>query len=186
MNFINLILKKFFMKLLNTKIKDLKIIKSNIYKDRRGFLRETYRRNIVGNKNFPFDIVTYSKKNVLRGLHFQYKNPQAKIINVSYGKIFDVAVDLRKKSKTFGKYFSIILSYNDNFSFYIPENFAHGFMCLSDKCVVNYKLSKYRDSNFEKILDWKDPHINIKWPINRPIISKKDRYNSIKFKDYFK
>ena len=139
MNFINLILKKFFMKLLNTKIKDLKIIKSNIYKDSRGFLRETYRKNIIGNKNFPFDIITYSKKNVLRGLHFQSKNPQAKIITVSYGKIFDVAVDLRKNSKTFGKYFSIILSYNDNFSFYIPENFAHG-LCLSINVwsIINY------------------------------------------------
>ena len=97
------------MRLLKTKIKDLKIVKSKINKDHRGFLRETYNKNIVGKENFKFDIMSYSKKNVLRGLHFQSKNSQAKIVTVTFGKIFDVAVDLRKKSKTFGKYFSIIL-----------------------------------------------------------------------------
>ena len=79
------------MKIINTPIQDLKIIKSNVYKDKRGFLRETYRKNIVGKTNFPFDIMSFSKKNVLRGLHFQSKNSQAKIITVTYGKIFDVA-----------------------------------------------------------------------------------------------
>ena len=105
------------MKLVYPKIKGLKIIESNVYKDKRGFLRETYQKRIVGKNNFPFDVMSYSKKNVLRGLHFQSKNSQAKIITVTSGKIMDVAVDLRINSPTFGKYFSIIMSYDCNFSF---------------------------------------------------------------------
>ena len=174
------------MKILKTKINDLKIIKSYSYRDKRGFLRETYKKDVVGTRNFPFDIITYSKKNVLRGLRFQTKKSQAKIITISYGKIFDVAVDLRKNSKTFGKYYSIILSYKDNFSIYIPENFAHGFLCLSDECVINYKMSNYRQSNYERTINWEDEYLNIKWPIKNPIVSKKDRINTLAFKEYFK
>ena len=92
-------------------------------------LKEVFRKDIL-NKDFPFDIMSYSKKNVLRYLHFQSKFPQAKLITVTHGKILDVAVDLRRNSKTFGKYFSIEISQNDDFSFYIPENFAHGFYML--------------------------------------------------------
>lgn len=174
------------MEILETKIKDLKIIKSYIHNDKRGFLREIYKKNIVGKTNFPFDIVTYSKKNVLRGLHFQSKHSQAKIITVSYGKIYDVAVDLRKNSKTFGKYYSIIISHKDNFSFYIPENFAHGFVCLTDECVVNYKMSNYQNPDYEKTINWKDAFLNIKWPIKNPIVSKKDSFNTIDFREYYK
>ena len=116
------------MKIINTKSNGLKIIKTNIYKDKRGFLKEVFRKSILNNKDFPFDIMSYSKKNVLRGLHIQLKKPQAKIITVSLGKILDVAVDLRKHSKTFGKHVSITISDKDDFSFYIPEGFAHGFV----------------------------------------------------------
>ena len=114
------------MKLIKTKIPDLLILKSQVFKDKRGFLKETFRENIL-KKKFPFDVMSFSKKNVLRGLHFQSKFSQGKLITVTHGKILDVAVDLRKKSKTFGKYFSIIISQSDDFSFYIPEYFAHGF-----------------------------------------------------------
>ena len=171
------------MKIINTKIKGLKIIKSKIFKDNRGFLRETFRKNILNNQDFPFDIMSYSKKNVLRGLHFQSKNSQAKIITVTHGKIMDVAVDLRKNSPTFGKYFSLIISHNDDFSFYIPKNFAHGFLCLSKYCTINYKCSDYRNSNFEKTLLWNDPEIKIKWPIKNPILSKKDKLANLTLKD---
>ena len=116
-----------------------------------------------------------SKKNVLRGLHIQTKNAQAKIITVTHGKIFDVAVDLRKNSKTFGKYYSIIISDKSDFSFYIPEGFAHGFLCLSTKCTINYKCSEYRNSKSEATLDWQDKNLRIKWPIKKPIISQKDK-----------
>lgn len=164
------------MKLLNTKIKNgPKIIKTTIYKDKRGFLKETFKKNILKNKDFPFDIMSSSKQNVLRGLHVQSKKSQAKIVTVTHGKIFDVAVDIRKNSKTFGKYVSIVISKNDDFSFFIPEGFAHGFLCLSDSCTVNYKCSNYRDEHSEKTLFWNDKDINIKWPIKRPILSTKDR-----------
>ena len=163
------------MKLLKTKIDGPKIIKTNIYRDNRGFLKEVYKKNIFYNLDFPFDVMSYSKKNVLRGLHIQTKNSQAKIITVTHGKIFDVAVDLRKKSKTFGKYVGITISQNDDFSFYIPEGFAHGFLCLSAECTVNYKCSRYREVSSEKTLSWNDKKINIKWPIKKPILSNKDK-----------
>ena len=119
--------------------------------------------------------MSFSKKNVLRGLHLQLHKKQAKIVTVTHGKIFDVAVDLRKNSKTFGKHVSIIISHNDDFSFFIPEGFAHGFLCLSKSCTVNYKCSNYRDADSEKTLCWNDKDLNIKWPIKKPILSKKDK-----------
>ena len=149
-------------------------------------MRETFRNNLLRRENFPFDIMSYSKKNVLRGLHFQSKNSQAKIITVTHGKILDVAVDLRRKSRTFGKYVSLIISYMDDFSFYIPKNFAHGFICLSKDCTINYKCSDYRNSNYEKTLNWNDPDINIKWPTTKPILSSKDRDLGLSLKDLVK
>jgi len=162
------------MKLIKTKIQGPLKIKSNIYQDKRGYLRETFRNNLIKNKKFPFDVMSFSKKNVLRGLHIQTKKAQAKIITVTHGKIFDVAIDLRKNSRTFGKYVSVIMSDKSDFSFYIPEGFAHGFMCLSEKCTVNYKCSKYRDAKSEKTLKWNDSTVKIKWPSKNPILSKKD------------
>ena len=105
----------------------------------------------------------------------QLKKPQSKIITVTHGKIFDVAVDLRKNSKTFGKYVSIVISDTDDFSFFIPEGFAHGFLCLSKKCTVNYKCSNYRNAKSERTLSWNDKKLNIKWPTKKPILSKKDQ-----------
>ncbi len=164
------------MKLLKTKIDGLKIIKTKIYNDNRGFLKEVYKKDIVNNIEFPFDVMSYSKKNVLRGLHIQTKKPQAKIITVTHGKIFDVAVDLRKQSKTFGKYVGINISDKDNFSFYIPEGFAHGFLCLSKECTVNYKCSRYRNVESEKTLTWNDLSVKIRWPVKNPILSYKDKH----------
>jgi len=163
------------MKLLKTKINGPTIIKTQIFKDTRGFLKEVYRKNILKNIDFPFDVMSFSKKNVLRGLHIQTTKSQAKIITVTHGKIFDVAVDLRKKSKTFGNYVGVIISDKDDFSFYIPEGFAHGFVCLSKECTVNYKCSQYRDSGSEKTLSWNDKKVNIDWPIKKPILSNKDK-----------
>ena len=173
------------MKLLNTEIKGPKIIKTLIFKDTRGFLKETYRKNILNEKNFPFDVMSFSKKNVLRGLHIQTKKTQAKIITVTHGKILDVAVDLRKNSKSFGKYVSLIISDKDDFSFYIPEGFAHGFLCLSKVCTVNYKCSQYRNPESEKTLKWNDQDINIKWKIKKPILSYKDKNLGLSLKDFY-
>ena len=174
------------MKLLKTKILGPKIIKSQIFKDRRGFLKETYRKNILNNIDFPFDVMSYSKKNVLRGLHIQIKNSQAKIITVTHGTIIDIAVDLRKRSKTFGKYVAIKISDKDDFSFYIPKGFAHGFLCLSNECTVNYKCSEYRDQKSEKTLASNDQEVAIKWSIKKPILSNKDKNLGLNLKDFLK
>jgi len=174
------------MKLLKTKIDGPKIIKTTIFKDSRGFLKEVYKKNIVGNIEFPFDVMSYSKKNVLRGLHIQTQKPQAKIITVTYGKIFDVAVDMRKKSKTFGKYVGINISDKDDYSFYIPVGFAHGFICLSKNCTVNYKCSEYRNPKFEKTVSWNDKFIDIKWPIKKPLLSYKDKNLGLNLNEFLK
>ena len=172
------------MKLLKTNISGPKIIKTKIFKDSRGFLKEVYRKKIINNIEFPFDVMSYSKKNVLRGLHIQIVKPQAKIITVTHGKIFDVAVDLRKNSKSFGKYVSITISDKDDYSFYIPEGFAHGFLCLSKECTVNYKCSNYRDAKHERTLSWNDTNINIKWNIIKPVLSKKDKNLGLSLNDF--
>ena len=172
------------MKIINTDFKGLKIIKKKTFKDRRGYNRELF-YNKLFNKKFPFEILTFSKKNVLRGLHFQVKKPQEKFITVLKGKIFDVAVDCRLNSKTFGKYFSMILSDKENTSIFIPKGFAHGYCVLSDDCLMHYKMTNYRHTNLERGIRWYDEQINIKWPINKPIVSKRDNKN-ISFKEYFK
>jgi len=172
------------MKIINTDFKGLKIIKKETFKDRRGYNRELFHNKLI-NKKFPFEILTFSKKNVLRGLHFQIKKPQEKFITVLKGKIFDVAVDCRLNSKTFGKYFSMILSDKENTSIFIPKGFAHGYCVLSDNCLIHYKMTNYRHSNLERGIRWYDDQINIKWPINKPIVSKRDNKN-ISFKEYFK
>ena len=170
------------MKLIKTKIKDLLIVKTNIYKDNRGFFKEIEKFKIL-KKKFIFDCLSFSKKNTLRGLHLQTKKSQAKIITVAQGKILDVVVDLRKKSKTYGKHFSIEISHDSDFSLFIPEGFAHGFMCLSKTCLVYYKCTNYRDQKSEITLKWNDKDLNIKWPIKNPILSKKDRLG-IMFSNY--
>ena len=162
------------MKIKNVNIKGLKIIKTKMFFDKRGFFKEIFKNNLI-KKDFKFDVMSLSRKNVIRGLHIQTKRPQAKVITVVSGKIMDVAVDLRRKSKTFGKYYSLIISDKSEYSFYVPEGFAHGFLCLSDKCVVHYKCSEYRHKESETTLHWRDQTVKIKWPIKKPILSKKDK-----------
>ena len=170
------------MKLIKTKIKDLLIVKTNIYKDNRGFFKEIEKFKIL-KKKFIFDCLSFSKKNILRGLHLQTKRSQAKIITVAQGKILDVVVDLRKKSKTYGKHFSIEISHDSDFSLFIPEGFAHGFMCLSKTCLVYYKCTNYRDKKSEITLKWDDKDLKIKWPVKKPILSQKDQLG-IMLSDY--
>ena len=170
------------MKLIKTKIKDLLIIKTDIYKDHRGFFKEIEKFKIL-KKKFIFDCLSYSKKNTLRGLHLQRKKTQAKIITVAQGQILDVVVDLRKKSETYGKHFSIKITQDSDFSLYIPEGFAHGFLCLSKTCLVYYKCTNYRDKKSEVTIKWNDKDLKIKWPIKKPILSEKD-YLGIPFSEY--
>ena len=170
------------MKLIKTPIKDLLIVKTNIYKDKRGFFKEVEKFKIL-KKKFIFDCFSYSKKNTLRGLHLQTKKSQGKIITVVQGKILDVVVDLRKKSSTYGKHFSIEISHNSNFSIFIPAGFAHGFLCLSKNCAIYYKCTNYRDQSSEKTIKWNDENLNINWPIKKPVLSPKDSLG-INFKDF--
>ena len=170
------------MKIIKTKFKDLKVFKKDTFEDNRGYFRELFLNNTI-NKKFPFDVMSFSKKNVLRGLHLQIKKPQGKFVTVLKGKIFDVALDCRKNSKTFGKYFSIILSENENTSLYIPEGFAHGFCSLSNNTVMHYKCTNYRDKKSEMGILWSDKQLKINWPIKKPLLSKKDK-NNISFKDF--
>jgi|TARA_X000000950_G_scaffold269287_1_gene347728 dTDP-4-dehydrorhamnose 3,5-epimerase len=172
------------MRIIKTKFKDLLIYEKDTYKDKRGYFRELFIQKHFHEK-FPFDVMSYSKKNVLRGLHLQLKNPQAKLITVLKGKIFDVCLDCRKKSKTFGKYFSITLSDEENKSLLIPKGFAHGFCTLSDNVVLHYKCSAYRSKNSEWGILWNDKKIKINWPVKKPIISNKDKNNFL-FNDFVK
>ena len=172
------------MKILKTEFKDLLICKKTTHKDNRGYFRELFLQKNFQNQ-FPFDAMSFSKKNVLRGLHLQLKKPQKKFITVLKGEIFDVCVDCRKYSKTFGKYFSINLSEKTNQSILIPEGFAHGFYALTKDVVLHYKCSNYRDKNSETGILWNDNSINIKWPCKKPLVSKKDQKNQI-FDDLIK
>ena len=168
------------MKLIKTKFKGLFLCKKETNVDNRGYFRELFAEKII-KKKFLFDVISYSKKGVLRGLHFQTVNPQGKYISVLRGKVFDVVVDLRKKSKTFGKYYSAILSEKSNISMFIPEGFAHGFCTLENNTIMLYKCTNYRNEKTENGLLWNDKDLKIKWPVKNPIISKKDK-NAQSFK----
>ena len=170
------------MEIINTNFNGLKIYKKKTHIDRRGYTRELFKNSLI-KKKFPFEILSLSKKNVIRGLHLQIKKPQGKFITVLRGKIFDVVVDCRKKSKTFGKYFSILLTENENKSLYIPEGFAHGYCSLTNNSLLHYKMTDYRNKKLEKGILWNDINLNIKWPIKKPIISSKDK-NNLSFKEY--
>ena len=168
--------------IVKTKFKNLFIINGKKFKDKRGHFRELLKENKVG-KKFPFIVASFSKKNVLRGLHIQLKNSQGKYVSVLKGRIFDVAVDLRKNSPTYGKYFSIILSDKNCKSIYIPPNFAHGFLALDKENYVLYSNTKYRSKRYETGIKWNDKNLKIRWPVKKPILSLKDKKN-YEFKNF--
>ena len=162
------------MKIIKTKFEGLFIVKQKKNSDRRGFLRETFNNRIL-KKKFCFEYFTYSKKNVLRGFHFQINKPQSKYVNVLKGKILDCVVDLRKKSKTFGKVFRIILSNKNGLGLFIPRGFAHGYFSYERENIIYYKLDNYYSPSNERGIIWNDKSLNIKWPSKKPIISLKDK-----------
>ena len=172
------------IKIVKTKFKDLFLYKKDTYKDNRGYFRELFIEKNFKNK-FPFDIMSLSKKNVLRGLHLQMINPQGKLLTVIRGKMLDVAVDCRKKSKTYGKHFSIILSDKDNTSLFVPKGFAHGFCSMEDNTILHYKCTKYRSAKSEVGILWNDPQLKIKWPTKKVIVSTKDK-NNLSFLEFEK
>ena len=161
------------MKKIPTKLKDLYIFKGLNFKDKRGYLRELTIEKLIG-KKLVFNILSKSHKGVLRGLHFQSKNSQGKYVSVLKGKILDVAVDLRKNSKTFLKHFKIILSEKNCTSVYIPPGFAHGFLGMEKENLVMYGCTKYRNKKSETGIKWNDKNLKINWNIKKPILSNKD------------
>ena len=156
-----------------THFKDLIILENISFKDSRGYFKELLKERDL-KKKFLFTVMSFSKKNVIRGLHLQTKESQGKFVSVLKGKIFDVAVDLRKNSKTFGKHFKSILSEKNNKSIYIPPGFAHGFFTLTKENYIFYSCTKYRSKKSEMTINWNDKNLKIKWPSLKPILSNKD------------
>ena len=166
-------------------IEGLKVITPTVFGDERGYFMETYNYNDFAEAGIDVQFVqdnqSASKKGVLRGLHFQINYPQDKLVRVVNGEVFDVAVDLREDSKTFGKWFGVKLSAENKKQFFIPKNFAHGFIVLSDYAEFAYKCTDFYHPNDEGGLLWSDPEIGVEWPmpdgmsIDDLILSDKDR-----------
>ena len=171
------------MQIKKTKLKGLKIVTNKIYKDSRGYFKEDFKQTLFKGSKFIFSCTSRSKKNVLRGLHMQTKKKQGKFVSVLKGAILDVAVDLRKNSKTFGKHFKIELSEKNGKSIFIPPGFAHGFCALSKENYIVYSCTKYRNKRYEIGIKYNDKDLKINWPIKNPIISNKDRKN-LSFKEF--
>jgi len=175
------------MNIEETFIKDLLVITPDVFEDDRGYFLESYSKHKLEKKldvDFVQDNESSSKKGVLRGLHFQ-KPPfaQGKLVRVIRGSVLDVAVDLRKESSTYGKYYSHILTAKNKVQLYIPEGFAHGFLVLENDTIFSYKCTNYYNAASEISLAWNDPAINIEWQTNQPTISKKDQ-NGLAFSEY--
>ena len=167
-------------KCIETYIKDLYIIEPKIFGDDRGYFMETFNNKDFIDKglnyNFVQDNQSSSKKGVLRGLHFQKNHPQAKLVRVISGEVFDVAVDLRKDSNTYGKWFALYLSSENKKQLLIPRGFAHGFLVTSDYAEFVYKCDEFYYPNDEGGIIWNDPQIDIKWPyVDEIILSEKDK-----------
>ena len=165
------------MQIKKTKFKGLRIITNKIYRDSRGYFKEDFKQIFFKGSKFIFSCTSRSKKNVLRGLHMQTKKRQGKFVSVLKGAILDVAVDLRKNSKTFGKHFKVLLTDKNGKSIFIPPGFAHGFLAREKENIVHYYNTNYRSSGHEIGIIWNDPSLKIKWPIKKPILSKKDKNN---------
>ena len=170
--------------MIKTKFKDLFIIQNIPFKDSRGYFKELIREEKI-KKKFPFLVMSFSKKNVVRGLHLQKKKSQGKFVSVIKGKIFDVAVDLRKNSKTFGQYYQCTLSEKNAKSIFIPPGFAHGFQALENENYIVYSCTQYRHSTSEMAIHFRDKELNIKWPLKKMIVSKKDN-NAMSLKQFTK
>ena len=149
-----------------------KIIKANCYYDKRGYLQEIYlKKNLK--KNFKFSLITFSRRNVFRGFHFQSKNQQVKLIYLVKGSILDIVIDLRRRSNNFGKAYRFKL--REKNILYIPKGFAHGYLSLSAENVLLYYMTNYRDAKNENGIVWNDKNLKIKLPVKKLIISKKDK-----------
>lgn len=172
------------MKIIKTKLKGCVVIEPKVHGDSRGFFLETFQAKRYADKaniTMPFlqDNYSQSSKGVLRGLHFQKNKPQGKLVSVLKGEVYDVALDIRKNSQTFGQWEAVILSENNKKQLWVPPGFAHGFLVLSDKADFQYKCTDYYDPSDEGCILWNDPDLNIPWPLANPKLSEKDLKGSI-------
>jgi dTDP-4-dehydrorhamnose 3,5-epimerase len=168
------------MQPVKTKLDGVVLIKPRLFSDDRGFFFESYNEKSLASDGLPHHFVqdnhSRSSKNVLRGLHYQIRQPQGKLVRVVIGEVFDVAVDLRKGSLTFGKWIGEILSAENKDMLWVPPGFAHGFLVLSDRAEVLYKTTDYYAPQFERTIRWDDPDIGIDWPLTgNPQLSAKDK-----------
>lgn len=168
------------MHVIETKIADVKIIQPKVFGDARGFFLETFEKKryqelLNIDLEFVQDNHSRSSQGVLRGLHFQTQNPQGKLVRVVRGAVFDVAVDIRPYSPTFGQWEGVILSEENKTQFWVPPGLAHGFIVLSDIADFEYKCTDYYNPVHEGCLIWNDPEINIEWPNTNPLLSDKDK-----------
>jgi dTDP-4-dehydrorhamnose 3,5-epimerase len=168
------------IKVTRNEIEGLAVIEPTVFRDERGYFVETYNENDMKEAGldlrFVQDNQSMSRKGVLRGLHFQKQYPQGKLVRVLEGRVFDVAVDLRANSPTFGRWFGVELSSDNMKQFYIPEGFAHGFYVMSDVAVFAYKCTDFYHPGDEGGMKWDEPEIGIEWPLDgEPLLSEKDR-----------
>tara|TARA_B100000768_G_scaffold37427_1_gene36143 strand:- start:686 stop:1228 length:543 start_codon:yes stop_codon:yes gene_type:complete len=168
------------MNIIKTPIENLLVLEPKVFEDERGYFFESFNKkkfeDIGINESFVQDNQSLSNKNVLRGLHFQAPPfAQGKLVRVIKGSVLDIAVDIRKESATYGKYFSVILSEQNKKMFWIPPGFAHGFLTLEDQTIFSYKCSGDYNPSSEGSLLWNDPQLNIEWNIDEPIVSAKDQ-----------
>lgn len=165
------------MKIIQAPLTGLLLIQPQKFTDSRGYFYESFQQEKYKQAGFPQfvqDNFSVSKKNVLRGLHYQLPQSQGKLVYVTRGKVWDVAVDLRKHSSTFGKWFGIFLDDEQALQFFIPAGFAHGFCVLSKEAHFHYKCTDYYHVSSEQGIAWNDAQLNISWPVKRPILSAKD------------
>lgn len=172
-------------KFIETGIEGLVIVEPTVFGDNRGYFMETYNYNEFAaaglDMAFVQDNQSKSKKGVLRGLHFQKANPQGKLVRAVRGEVFDVAVDLRVGSKTYGKWYGVLLSEENKRQFYVPEGFAHGFLVMTDTAEFVYKCTRFYDPSDEGGLMWDDPDVGVEWPIKEGmeiLLSEKDKKNT--------
>ena len=170
------------MKVTPSEIEDVLIIDPDVFEDPRGFFMETFHRKrykqIGIGIEFVQDNLSFSVKGTLRGLHYQYPNAQAKLVQVLQGEVFDVAVDIRKGSPTFSKWVGVCLSAENKRQLFIPAGFAHGYCVVSDTALFYYKCSKLYSPKDERGILWNDKELHIDWPTKNPLISDKDKNNS--------
>jgi dTDP-4-dehydrorhamnose 3,5-epimerase len=159
-------------------IAGLLVVEPKVFGDARGFFLETWNRRRYREAGvdgeFVQDNVSFSRRGILRGLHFQNPNPQGKLLQVLQGEVFDVAVDIRCSSPTFGKWHGLVLSADNKRQFYIPPGFAHGFLVLSETALFHYKCTEFYSPKDELAIRWDDPEIGITWPLREPLVSERD------------